>query len=128
MAMLLFVLLACDGGATDSADSDDTPAGCIRGPEIDITAPASSAVLAVNEPITLTMEVASEVDAVGDLRLLWNVFLDGASDDENLGTNTVESWTPTEIGRWTIRAQVEDSCTDELEMDPVQDSVRVEIQ
>ncbi len=126
--MVLFLILACDGAATDSADTGDKPAGCLNGPTVDITAPASSAELPVNEPVTLTMDAASEVDAGEDLRLLWNVFLDGASDDENLGTNTVESWTPAEIGVWTIRAQVEDSCTDELAMEPVQDSVRVKVQ
>ncbi|MSQ01783.1 MAG: hypothetical protein EXR71_07805 [Myxococcales bacterium] len=126
--MLLTLILACDSAVTDSADSDDRPAGCIVGPTIEITAPASSTVFPVDQPIALTMEAASEVDAAEALRLLWNVFLDGASDDENIGTNAVESWTPAEVGRWTIRAQVEDTCTDELAMDPVQHSIRVEVQ
>lgn len=124
--MLLLALFACDSASTDTDDTGGA-AGCQRGPTIEITSPASSSELPINQPVALEMTVESEVDAEEDLRLLWNVFLDGASDDENIGVHTTESWTPDVAGIWTIRAQVEDSCTDELAMNPVQDSVRVEV-
>lgn len=124
--MLLLALFACASTDTETADTSGV-VGCQAGPSIEITSPASSSELPIAQPVSLTMEVSSEVDAVEDLSLLWNVFKDGASDDENVGVGQTATWTPAEAGIWTIRAQVEDSCTDELAMNPVQDSVRVEV-
>lgn len=125
--MLLSFLLACTG--SEDTGSDLPAGGCRLGPTIEITSPESSASLPAGQQVTLTMEVASEVDEAASLRLLWNVFKDGASDDDNVGTHATETWTPVaeDVGVWTIRAQVEDSCTDELGIQPVQDSVRVEV-
>jgi hypothetical protein len=124
---MILYFLACAGNDDDSALVERE--GCYQGPSIEITSPESSARLPVNVAVTLSMEVSSEVDDDASLRLLWNVFKDGASDDENVGTHTTETWTPgaDDVGIWTIRAQVEDSCVDELGLSPVQDSVRVEV-
>ncbi len=126
MLLLATLLVACDSDTADTADTSSA-GGCQAGPSIEITSPASSSELPIGVPVALEMEVSSEVDELTDLRLLWNVFKDGASDDENLGVHPSETWTPDEAGIWTIRAQVEDTCTDELAMQPVQDSVRVEV-
>lgn len=125
--MLLSFLLACTG--SEDTGPGLSSGGCRLGPTIEITSPESSSSLPAGQPVTLTMEVASEVDEAASLRLLWNVFKDGAADDDNVGTHTTETWTPAaeDVGIWTIRAQVEDSCTDELGIPPVQDSVRVEV-
>lgn len=125
--MFLTLLLAC-AGSEDTAPVADLE-GCHNGPSIEITSPESSARLTAGADVTLSMEVSSEVDGPESLRLLWNVFKDGASDDDNVGTHTTETWTPTaeDVGIWTIRAQVEDTCVDELGIAPVQDSVRVEV-
>ena len=103
--------------------------GCFNGPSIEITSPESSARLPADVAVTLSMTVSSEVDDDTSLRLLWNVYKDGAPDDDNVGTRPTETWTPTaeDVGIWTIRAQVEDTCVAELGIQPVQDSVRVEI-
>lgn len=123
---MLLLLLACET-SSGSDTSDATPTGCFAGPSIEITSPESSVELPINQPVSLTMDVASEVDDTSQLRLLWNVYLHDADDDENVGTNPSETWTPTIAGIWTIRAQVEDTCTDELGMQPVQDSVTIEV-
>lgn len=123
---MLLLLLAC--ATSDGTDtSDDSLTGCLQGPKIEITSPASSVELPINQPISLTMDVESEVDDDSVLRLLWNVYLRDADDDENIGTSPSETWTPTIAGIWTIRAQVEDTCTDELGIPPVQDSVTIEV-
>ena len=123
--MLLLLLACATSDATDT--SDDSLTGCFQGPTITITSPASSAELPINQPVSLTMDVESEVDDASVLRLLWNVYLKEADDDQNVGTNPSETWTPTTAGIWLIRAQVEDTCTDELGIPPVQDSVTVEV-
>ncbi len=123
---MLLQLLACT--TSDATDTSDVSlSGCFSGPTIEITSPESSVELPINQPISLTMDVVSEVDDVSVLRLLWNVYLRDADDDENIGTNPSETWTPVTAGIWTIRAQVEDTCTDELAMLPVQDSVTIEV-
>ncbi len=126
--MFFLSLLACTGSDDDSTAPVERE-GCFQGPTVTITSPESSSELPVGVAVTLSMEASSEVDDVSVLRLLWNVYKDGAADDENLGTLPIESWTPTaeDEGIWTIRAQVEDSCIAELAMEPVQDSVRVQV-
>lgn len=125
--MLLLTLFAC---ATDETTdtSGGGPAGCYSGPSVEITSPASLAKLPAGEPVALTMEVHSETDDT-TLRLLWAVMPNGGDDPDNLGTHTSETWTPSvdDVGIWTIFAQAEDTCTDELSLQPVQDTVRVEV-
>ena len=123
---MLLLLLGCT--AEEDTDSARTPlTGCFAGPTIEITSPASSSEVPLGETVSLTMDVVSEVDDTQTLRLLWNVYLPGEPDDENVGTNPSETWTPPRAGIWTIRAQVEDTCTDTLEMQPVQESVTIEV-
>ncbi len=123
--MLLLLLACATSDDTDTAGTSLT--GCLQGPKIEITSPESSVELPVNQPVSLAMDVESEVDDISALRLLWNVYFSEADDDQNVGTNPSETWTPTVTGIWLIRAQVEDTCTDELGMKPVQDSVTVEV-
>ena len=127
--MLLAAFLACAASGDSSGDTSAKPEGCWSGPSITITSPEGSATLPVNEAVALTAEASSEVDDAASLRILWAVAPNGGNTD-NIGTHLTESWTPTEVGIWTIFAQVEDSCTDDdtLQLDPVQDSVRVDVE
>jgi len=124
--MLFFALFACATGATDDTSGGGS-GGCLSGPTLEITSPESSAKLPAGEAVTLSMNVKSETDD-NTLRLLWAVMPNGG-DTENMGTHTNETWTPAleDVGIWTIFAQAEDECTDSIPVEPIQDTVRVEI-
>lgn len=129
--LVLLVLFGCDAsGDSGAGDSTDVAGGvCNLGPSIDITSPASAAVLPVGQAVALTAEAESEVDSAAELRILWAVAPD-AGDTDNVGTGLTQSWTPTEVGIYTVFVQIEDSCTDnpDFELEPVQDSVKVEVE
>ena len=126
--MLLLALLACT--ADDTSDSGLSTAGtCFAGPTVTITSPEAGAKVTAGEPVSLVMEAHSETDDT-TLRLLWAVMPNGG-DTDNLGVHATETWTPSvdDVGLWTVFAQAEDECTDDtsVDIDPVQDTVRVEV-
>ena len=125
--MLLLALFAC-AGSSSTDTSDEGSGGCFAGPSVTITSPESGAELTAGEPVALTMDVHSETDD-STLRLLWAVAPVGGGDTDNQGTHTSETWTPSldDVGRWTIFAQAEDTCTDSLGLNPVQDTLKVDV-
>lgn len=124
--MLLLALFACATSASTDT-SDEGSGGCFAGPSVTITSPENDAKLPAGEPVALTMDVHSETDD-STLRLLWAVMPPGGNTD-NQGTHSSETWTPSldDVGLWTIFAQAEDTCTDSLGLNPVQDTVKVEV-
>lgn len=129
MLLPVMLLVACEGD-TDSGDTAPLAVGgCLLGPSISITTPASAANLPVGQAVALSAEASSEVDSASLLRILWATAPNGGETD-NVGTGLTQSWTPTETGIYTVFVQVEDSCTDNtaFDLEPVQDSVRVEVE
>lgn len=127
---LWVTLLGCETPEDSGTESGEVVGGaCIVGPSISITSPASSSILPIGQAVSLTSEASSEVDSAANLRVLWAVAPNGGNTD-NVGTGLNQTWTPEEAGVYRIFVQVEDSCTDdpELNIEPVQDSVAVEIE